>query len=141
MVAELVRAGATYYSDEYAVIDANGRVHPYFKPIELRPEGTNKQTKFDVSELGGRAGKKSLPVALVLITHYRPGATWRPKKLTAGKGVLEMLYNTVSARRAPERALGALRHVAAHAHVLKGVRGDAADVLPAILRSFEQRAL
>ena len=29
LVAELVRAGATYYSDEYAVLDARGRVHPY----------------------------------------------------------------------------------------------------------------
>ena len=54
---------------------------------------------------------------------------------------LEMLNNTVSARRDPERALAALRHVATHAHILKGVRGDAADVLPAILRRFEQRAL
>src|SRR5215472_11774288 len=29
LVAEFLRAGATYYSDEYAVIDAHGRVHPY----------------------------------------------------------------------------------------------------------------
>ena len=29
LVAELVRAGATYYSDEYAVLDARGRVHPF----------------------------------------------------------------------------------------------------------------
>ena len=29
LVAALVKAGATYYSDEYAVFDANGLVHPY----------------------------------------------------------------------------------------------------------------
>ena len=29
LVAELVRAGAIYYSDEYAVLDEQGRVHPY----------------------------------------------------------------------------------------------------------------
>jgi hypothetical protein len=27
LVSELIRAGATYYSDEYAVIDERGRVH------------------------------------------------------------------------------------------------------------------
>src|SRR5215211_2276681 len=29
LVAELVRAGATYYSDEYAALDEDGLVHPY----------------------------------------------------------------------------------------------------------------
>src|SRR5687768_13430354 len=29
LVAELVRAGAIYYSDEYAVLDKDGRVYPY----------------------------------------------------------------------------------------------------------------
>jgi len=139
LVAELVRAGATYYSDEYAVLDSRGRVHPFTKPIELREEGTYQQSKFDVSELGGRSGKKPLPVGLVLVTHYKTGATWRPKQLTPGKGVLEILFNTVSARRDPERAFGALRQVAAQADMLKGVRGDAVDTVPAILKRMEQR--
>ena len=33
LVAELLRAGATYYSDELAVLDARGRVHPFQKPL------------------------------------------------------------------------------------------------------------
>jgi hypothetical protein len=33
-VAELVRAGATYYSDEFAVLDSRGRVHPFPRPSE-----------------------------------------------------------------------------------------------------------
>lgn len=139
LVAELVRAGATYYSDEFAVLDARGRVHPFIKPIELRAEGTNIQSKVDVTELGGRTGKKPLPVGLVLITRYQPGASWRPKKLTAGKSVLELLLNTVSARRDPESAFGALRHVVGHADVLKGVRGESINAVPAILRKLEKR--
>src|SRR6266700_1389758 len=39
LVAALVRAGATYYSDEYAVFDARGRVHPYARKLSLRMEG------------------------------------------------------------------------------------------------------
>ena len=141
LVAELVRAGAIYYSDEYAVIDPEGRVHPYFKPIELREEGKYKQAKFDVSSMGGHIGTESLPIGLVLMTKYKTGATWRPKKLTSGKSVLELLNNTVSARRDPEAALSALRHVVTDAEVLKGVRGEAEQTVPAILRRLDRRIL
>lgn len=133
LVAELVRAGATYYSDEYAVFDSRGRVHPFAKPLELREEGEYTQTKVSVAELGGHSGTKPLPVGLVLMTQFKRGARWRPRKLTAGKGVLELLFNTVSARRNPERALATLQRVAAKADVLKGVRGDATEVVPAML--------
>jgi hypothetical protein len=139
LVAELIRAGATYYSDEYAVFDSRGRVHPFAKPIELRQEGSYKQKKVDVSELGGHLGTKPLPVGLVVMTHFKNGASWRPRKLTAGKGVLEMLFNTVSARRNPQRALAILQRVAMQADVLKGVRGQANDVASAILKRMEKR--
>ncbi len=139
LVAELVRAGATYYSDEYAVLDARGRVHPFFKPLELREEGEFRQTKITAAELGGHSGKKPLPVGLVLMTQFKNGALWRPRKLTAGKGVLEMLFNTVSARRSPEKALATLQRVTSHADVLKGVRGNATEVVPAVLRRVEGR--
>ena len=36
LVAALVRAGATYYSDEFAVFDSHGLVHPYLKPLNMR---------------------------------------------------------------------------------------------------------
>ena len=39
LVAELLRAGATYYSDELAVLDARGRVHPFPKPLAIREKG------------------------------------------------------------------------------------------------------
>ena len=137
LVAELVRAGATYYSDEYAVLDSRGRVHPFSKPLELREEGEFRQTRITAAELGGQSGTKPLPVGLVLMTQFKNGARWRPRKLTAGKGVLEMLFNTVSARRSPARALATLQRVAAQADVLKGVRGDARKVATAVLERVE----
>ena len=134
LVAEVVRAGATYYSDEYAVLDSRGRVHPFSKPLELREEGEFTQTKITVAELGGHSGTKPLPVGLVLMTQFKSGARWRPRKLTPGRGVLELLFNTVSARRSPERALATLQRVTAQAEVLKGVRGNATEVVDALLR-------
>jgi len=138
LVAELVRAGATYYSDEYAVLDSRGRVYPFAKPLELRAEGEFRQRKVTVAELGGQSGVKPLPVTLVLMTQYKRNARWRPRKLTPGQGVLEMLFNTVSARRSPERALATLQRVATHAEVVKGVRGDAAKLVDSVLKRAER---
>lgn len=36
LVAELLRRGATYFSDEYALVDSEGHVHPYPRPLLLR---------------------------------------------------------------------------------------------------------
>jgi len=138
LVAELIRAGATYYSDEYAVFDSRGRVHPFSKPLELRQEGNHKQTKIDIAEMGGQSGTKPLEVGLVLMTQFKDGARWRPRKLTSGKGVLQLLFNTVSARRNPQRALETLERVAAQAEVLQGVRGQATEIVPALLKRVEQ---
>ena len=133
LVAELVKAGATYYSDEYAVIDHRGRVHPFRKPLEMREEGAFKQSKVHVEEIGGRFGVKPLPVGLVLISQFKSGGKWRPRTLTPGEGVLALLSHTVSARRSPERALATLQHAVSTARILKGTRGEAKQVVDRVL--------
>lgn len=136
LVKELVRAGAVYYSDEYAVLDEGGRVHPYARPLALREGEGLAQTRRSVEELGGRAGRKALPVGLVVVSRYERGGRWRPKSLTPGEGVLEMLSNTVSARRAPGRALATLSEVAARTVILAGTRGEAAQAAESILNGL-----
>src|SRR5918993_5932930 len=61
LIAELVRASATYYSDEYAVLDGRGRVHPYPRPLQIREDESAKQKKYPVEAFGGQAGTKPLP--------------------------------------------------------------------------------
>ena len=138
LVAALVQAGATYYSDEYAVIDRQGRVHPYPKPLSLRDAPGGGATRYPIETLGGRAGSRPLPIGLVLGSHYKAGAMWRPRRLSAGRGILALLAHTVSARRQPAVAFGTLRQVAAHAAMLKGVRGEAGDVAPRLLTYLEK---
>jgi serine kinase of HPr protein (carbohydrate metabolism regulator) len=136
LVAELVKAGAEYYSDEYAVLDAEGRVHPYARPLAVREGEGLAQTRRGVEEFGGRAGRKSLPVGLVVVSRYERGGRWRPRRLTPGEGVLEMLANTVSARRAPARALAALSEVAARTVILASARGEASHAAESILHGL-----
>jgi hypothetical protein len=138
LVAALVRAGATYYSDEYAVLDRAGRVHPFARPIGLREGATGRQRKVSIESLEGVAGAKALPVGLVFVSEYREGARFRARRLTQGQGLLAMLANTVSARRQPEAALAVLQRVATCAPVFKGVRGEAHEAAASILRLLEE---
>jgi hypothetical protein len=139
LVAELVRAGAVYYSDEYAVVDDRGRVHPYPRPLTLRQDG--KQTRRSIADLGGLVGSKPLPVRLVLATEYRAGAHWRPRQLSPGRGVLELLAHAVPVRRRPQPVLETLQVVAEQARILKGPRGEAGQVAHCILGSLHEDQL
>jgi hypothetical protein len=136
LVAALVRAGATYYSDEYAVLDAKGRVHPYPKPLSIRQEGDAPSQLVTVEELGGRTGTAPLPVGLVLATTYRAGVKWRPRLLSPGAGMLALLENTVSAQRRPKSVLRTLRAVTQRAAVLNGARGEADDAAGRMLEKM-----
>ena len=44
MVRAWLEAGATYYSDEFAVLDRTGRVHPFARPLAIR-EGSTASTR------------------------------------------------------------------------------------------------
>lgn len=137
LVAALVKAGAVYYSDEYAVLDERGRVHHYARPLSIRGNGHLKRPKkYQVEALGGRSGVKPLPVGMVVVSKYEPGARWRPRTLSEGEGALELMANTVSARRQPEAMLEAIRGVVSIAPVLKGIRGEARQVVEFILEKF-----
>ncbi len=135
LVRELVKAGAIYLSDEYAVLDDRGRVHPYPLPIGVRKNTSERQEKHPIENFGGIAGTKPLPVRLVLVTDYKTGAHWRPQQLTAGQSLLALLSNTVSAQSNPAGALATLQRVVLQATSLKGVRGEAEETAGLLLNS------
>ncbi len=134
LVASLVQAGATYYSDEYALLDGQGRVHAYPVPpaIGKRVDGS-PQSRVPLDSLAGRIGSRPLPVGRVLVTSYRPGARWRPRRLGPSRAMLELLRHTVRARRAPGRAMDILSSVVSRGEVWRGVRGEACEVAARLL--------
>ena len=140
LVVELVKAGATYYSDEFAVLDSRGRVHPFLLHPSVRMNGpAERQTALPIEEIGGWAGSKPLPVELVVLSEYVQGAKWRPRRLPAGPGALSLLSHTMSARHSPERALAVLERITTQAPVLKGRRGEAQAMAHALLATVESR--
>lgn len=138
LVAELVRAGATYYSDEFAVLDDEGLVHPYPKPLSIRTEGYS-QTDHAVGTFGGTAGDEPLPVSLIVIAQYAPGSQWSPRQLSPGEAVLGVLANTVPAQERPDQSLAAIRRAVDGAVTLEGVRGEASSIVDELLRIVSSR--
>jgi hypothetical protein len=133
LVAALVRAGAEYWSDEYAVLDGDGFVHPYPKPLSVRIDATRETEEQPVESLGGRAGDRPLPVAVIAFTSYRPGIAWASRSCTAGEGTVKLLEHSIAARSRPAQVLAAVRRAAADAVVLEGDRGEADEAASALL--------
>jgi hypothetical protein len=140
LVAALMRAGAQYYSDEFAVIDRQGRVHPYPKPLGIRAIGEMKQESRTASELGGKTGRRAIPVGAVIVTRFREGARWRPRPITPGQAMLTLLEHCASAQRSPEIAVATVKRMVSEALLLRGVRGDADETALPLLRRVEQFA-
>jgi hypothetical protein len=136
LVAELVRAGATYYSDEYAVIDGRGWVHPYTRDLRMRRPGSREQTSLAVERLHGCAGEAPLPVSHVVFTAYSESRDWRPEPLSQGLAVLEMLRHAIPARRTPARVMAILARVMETAVAWRSPRGEAAEAAAAMLAAM-----
>jgi len=134
LVSAFVRAGATYYSDEYTVLDSNGRVRPYLKPLSIRSAPAARTVKYPIEALGGVAGTKPLEVGWILVTGYREGACWRPRLLSPGHAMLELLARTVPVRQRPRTVLATLRRAIVDARTLKSSRGEAEEVVQSVLR-------
>lgn len=137
LVAAMVRAGATYYFDEYAVLDTRGRVHAYPQLLQIRKPGSSRQKRLRVEQIGGTTGIKPLPVGIVVVSPYRAGARWRPTRLSAGQAALELLAHTVPARRKPEVVVPTLRSTVSEAIALNGVRGEAEEAARLILEVYK----
>lgn len=132
LVAALVRAGASYLSDEYAVLEPNGLVWPYPRSLSFRdPDGG--RTDVAPSVLGRQAPHQGVSVKLVVTSTYRPGATWHPNERTAAEGALALIDNAVAARVRPAEVLAAATAVARSSRHLSGDRGDAETVAHALL--------
>jgi len=137
LVAALLGAGAQYCSDEYAVLDSRGRVHPYPRPLLLRGEG-EPGTRVTAAALGATTVRRPLPVGLVVVTRYRAGARWRAASLSPGRAMLALLGNTVMVRSRPERTLSVLEQVVARVPALRVTRGEADDAAPRLLEALER---
>jgi hypothetical protein len=136
LTAALIRAGATYWSDEYAVLDARGQVRPYPRRLAIRPYDGGAPHRVTASDIGSPAGRGPRPVGLVVVLRYDATAGWDVQPLTRGQAVLQLLDNTIPARSRPRAVLSALDRATEHATCLAGTRGDADATAQIVLENL-----
>ncbi len=146
LVAELIKKGALYYSDEYAVLDEDGFVHPFPKMLSLRgSEGKFRQVDYTIESMGGKAGYEPIPVGLILLTRFdeneKSSENWEPEILSGGQGILEIIPHTIPIRYNPKFALNVLNKVANRAIIAKSKRGEARMFADLLLNFFENKVI
>jgi hypothetical protein len=136
LVAELLRRGARYFSDEYALIDPAGRVHAYPRPLLMR-NGSAKQLPVLPEEYDSGVAAASAPVQWILFLEYKPGGVWDVREISQSVTVLSLLKNTPHALADAPEMVGSFERAVAGAICLCGERGEAADAVDEILRAVE----
>lgn len=129
LVVELVRRGAVYYSDVFAVLDATGRVHPYRGMIGWGAEGNYQDLRL-VREAGATA---PLPIGLIVSGAYDADVMWQPSVVRGPHAALALADSTVLAREQATDLQQFVELVAASAVELRGPRGEAHEVAALLL--------
>ncbi len=137
LVNELLRCGATYYSDEYAVFE-NGYVHPFPCPLHVRSRQGHAGRRIPATLLRAAIGFAPIPAGLILFLSFRAGSAWQVRHLSPGLGMLGLLRNAVAARARPAETLRALSPAVLHAPAIRGRRGEAGLAADRIFELFDE---
>jgi len=134
LVLALVEAGAEYYSDEYAIFDSEGGVHPYWRLPKLKDASGHESASRILGGVLSGAPPDPIPLGWVLISRYEAGSSWQPRRLSCGETLLGLLDNTVPLRIRPEQSVKAVAKALANAQGFEGPRGEAANWAQEVLR-------
>ncbi len=139
LVRALVNAGATYYTDEYAVLDAGGVVYPYLRHLSQREGPFGPTGRVDLADHApsDEEARTGAPVALVALARYEEGSPWRAELLGPGTAMMAMSQHVIAIRRRPAEAFAVMSKVVESAVVVEGVRGDATDAAERILGALD----
>lgn len=139
LVAALVKNGAEYYSDDFAILDSEGLVQPFPRAISMRTnDGSYVPYELSVDQLGGTIGQRHIPVALVLLTEYGAKKKWNPKILTPGQGILEIIPFVLPFSKQPEFSLKVLNNVTDNAIIASSPRSNAEHFAKTLLGFFDK---
>ncbi|MEO7572228.1 MAG: hypothetical protein ABIX10_07310, partial [Acidimicrobiales bacterium] len=119
-----VDAGLPVITDEYVLVyAAAGVVVGWRRPVRVRrPDG-------GVDRLDLVQPSDPLPVGLVAVTTYVPGATIAVEPVRSSEAVMRLLANTVCAQSRPDAAMDAALSVARSSRAVVGTRGEAATAI------------
>lgn len=131
LVAALLRAGAEYLSDEFAVIDDQALVHPYARPLRLRGID-GRDTRISAKSLGATLARRASPVRAVLFADFDPCGPLRFQRLSASHALVRLLNHAPGAQARPEATMATLRTLVMSAPAWAASRGEADEAAAAI---------
>jgi hypothetical protein len=139
LVSALIRQGASYLSDECAVLDPEGLVHPYPRALSVRAPDAVRGSHPEVTthvppSTLGEVADQALPIGLIAAVKYRADATWSPEFGTPAEGALALMSHAVNASTEPRETLALVSAAARNATVLHGERGDAQEAAAELLK-------
>lgn len=122
----LVNEGARYFSDEFAVLDAEGRVRPYARKLSHRAGPLGPTGRLNLEAHTPVADESFEPplIDVVALMRYQAEAVWEARRLVGGEAVLAMSEHMVAIRNRPAETLQMLVNVAEQAEVYRCTRPD-----------------
>jgi len=136
LALSFVERGADYYSDEYAIFDSEGRIHPYWRFPKLRIASDRNVARSLLAGTLRGAPPRPIPLGWVLITRYEAESRWLPRQLSCGRTLLGLLDNTVPLRCRPEQSVSYLARAVKNAQGFDGMRGEAGDFADQVLAAL-----
>lgn len=136
LIRALLSLGATYFSDEFAVVDSKGFVHPFARPLSLRiPSG---RAVLYPDQIGAELGTHPLTAGAVVVTRYTSTGVWQPVLLSRGRAILELLRHTVAVRSNPARSIERIKRLVHSSIAIRSTRGEADTAALLVLRTIDE---
>ena len=141
LVKAFIDLGASYFSDEYAIFDEKGLVHPYPKTLSIRGIIDDfTQVEHTAEELGAVTETEPHPVGMFYIGQFEENAAFEPKPLSVGETVLKTVSFTLPIRVAPAFSLNVLQKAASSAIRCESKRGEAEITAPLLIEYFDKHS-
>jgi hypothetical protein len=138
LVAAFLDRGARYLSDDMIPIDRTLLAHPFPRPMGIRKQTGSSPQRTPIERMGGAHADRPLPLAMVWSGTYDPSRT-RPtfNVRKGGRAFAELLAQSPGARVQPRVVVPILSEIARTVPVYTGVRGEAGEMVTAILARLQ----
>lgn len=138
LVGELLRRGATLYTDDCAILDPSANLYPNAAPLAVRA-GDGRLFR-QPEEFGSTAAERPVPVKLVVAARFEAGAVWAPAAEPSGNGAFSLLDNLFyppAIREFPRETLEFAARLSERG-TYSGVRGEASEAAEWIARMCDR---
>lgn len=132
LVRALAQAGCGYLSDEYAVVDRDGFIHPYPRHLSVRRAGGGRE-HVDPTAAGFSVVNDPLRAGAIVTLPLRVEETPFLRRGKQGPSAMALMNNAVVARTRPRETLRAAAAVARESQYWRGQRRDATEATTTLL--------